>query len=109
SIIISEISDLSVPAKRHAGRSDLHETRKMSGVSGGRPRQPGGVLSTGAILTTHRILGAFGRDPRTFDILHADLFDSRHEVVLSALRALAGTKDERSFMYVARLFRHPDP
>ena len=76
---------------------------------GGRPLQTGGGLSTEAILTTHRILGAFGSDPRTFDILHADLFDSRQEVVLSALRALGGTKDERSFMYVARLFRHPDP
>ena len=76
---------------------------------GGRPLQTGGGLSTEAILTTHRILGAFGRDPRTFDILHADLFDSRQEVVLSALRALGGTKDARSFMYVARLFRHPDP
>ena len=84
----------------------------MSGASippGGRPLQTGGGLATEAILTTHRILGAFGRVPRTFDILHADLFDSRQEVVLSALRALAGTKDRRSFMYVARLFRHPDP
>jgi hypothetical protein len=81
----------------------------MNGAANGRTLQPGGGLSTEAILTTHRILGAFGRDPRTFDILHADLFDSRKEVVLSALRALAGTRDQRSFMYVARLFRHPDP
>ena len=83
----------------------------MSGAitPGGRRLQSSGGLSTEAILTTHRILGAFGRDARTFDILHADLFDSRQEVVLSALRALAGTKDQRSFMYVARLFRHPDP
>ena len=84
----------------------------MSGASinpVARPLQSGGGLATEAILTTHRILGAFGRDARTFDILHADLFDSRREVVLSALRALAGTKDRRSFVYVARLFRHHDP
>jgi class 3 adenylate cyclase len=68
-----------------------------------------GELNEDAILTTHKILGAFGRDARTFDILHADLFDSRPRIALSAIQALGVIRDPRSFGYLARVFRHPDP
>jgi class 3 adenylate cyclase len=66
-------------------------------------------LAEEAIFTTHRILAAFGRDSRSFDILHADLFDSRSAIALSALQAVTAIADHRSFVYVARLFNHPDP
>jgi class 3 adenylate cyclase len=69
----------------------------------------GGDLAAESVLTTHRILGSFGRDPRSFDILHGDLFDSRLPVVLSALQAVSDIADRRSLVYVARLFSHPDP
>ena len=72
------------------------------------PTPPSGELVEDAIITTHRILEAFGRDARTFDILHADLYDSRQGIVLSALQAVAAIADGRSFLYVARLFQHPD-
>ena len=71
------------------------------------PAPPG--LAEEAILTTHRILAAFGRDSRTLDVLHADLFDSPSAVALSALEAVSAIADRRSFVYVARLFNHPDP
>ena len=69
---------------------------------------PSNELADEAILTTHRILEAFGRDSRTFDVLHADLFAARPMVVLSALQAVTAIADPRSLLYVARLFRHPD-
>ena len=69
---------------------------------------PSSELADEAILTTHRILETFGRDSRTFDILHADMFSSRQAVVLSALQAVTSMADPRSLVYVARLFRHPD-
>ena len=72
------------------------------------PTPPSGELVEDAIITTHRILEAFGRDARTFDILHADLYDSRQGIVLSALQAVAAIADGRSFLYVTRLFQHPD-
>jgi class 3 adenylate cyclase len=73
------------------------------------PTPPSRELADEAILTTHRILEAFGRDGRTFDIFHADLFSSRPVVALSALQAVTSIADPRSLVYVARLFRHPDP
>ena len=69
---------------------------------------PSGELAVESILTTHRLLGTFGRDPRSFDILHGDLFDSRPPIVLSALQAVSDIADRRSLTYVARLFSHPD-
>lgn len=72
------------------------------------PTPPSSELVIDAIITTHRILEAFGRDARTFDILHADLYDSRPGIVLSALQAVAAIGDGRSFLYVGRLFQHPD-
>ena len=72
------------------------------------PLKPGGELDVESILTTHRILSSFGRDPRSLEILHADLFDSRIPVVLSALQAVAGVADRRSFSFVARLAAHPE-
>jgi class 3 adenylate cyclase len=74
-----------------------------------KARPPSGELNVEAILTTHLILGEFGRDDRTFDILHADIFDSRPQVAVSALRALGTLADIRSFTHIARLFSHPDP
>ena len=68
-----------------------------------------GELDEDAILTTHKILGAFGRDTRTFDILRADIFDSRPLIAISALHALGVIKDLRSFTWISRLFSHPDP
>ena len=68
-----------------------------------KSRSPSGELNVEAIQTTHRILGEFGRDDRTFDILHADLYDPRPEVVISALWALGTVADPRSFSYVAKL------
>ncbi len=76
---------------------------------GTEPPRTGSDLAVEAILTTHRILGSFGRDPRSIDILHADLFDARPEVAVSALEALGEIADPRSLRYVARLFPHPDP
>jgi class 3 adenylate cyclase len=73
------------------------------------PAPPDSELVKDAIITTHRILEAFGRDARSFDILHADLYDSRPGIVLSALQAVAAIGDGRSFLFVARLFQHPDP
>ncbi|HVP19777.1 MAG TPA: adenylate/guanylate cyclase domain-containing protein [Spirochaetia bacterium] len=70
---------------------------------------PGSDLAVEAILTTHRILGSFGRDPRSLEILHADIFDSRPQVALSSLQAVSEIADRRSLLYVARLFHHPDP
>jgi class 3 adenylate cyclase len=72
------------------------------------PTPPGNELVNDAIITTHRILEAFGRDSRTLDILHADLYDSRPEIVLSALQAVAAIGDSRSFLFVTRLFQHAD-
>jgi len=72
-------------------------------------RSSPGELNEDAILTTHKILGAFGRDARTFDILRADIFDSRPLIVISALQALGVIKDPRSFGWISRLFSHPDP
>jgi len=68
-----------------------------------------GELNEDAILTTHKILGAFGRDARTFDILRADIFDSRPLIAISALQALGAIRDPRSLGYISRLFSHPDP
>ena len=73
------------------------------------PGPPSNELADEAILTTHRILEAFGRDSRTFDVLHADLFSARPGVALSALQAVTTIGDARSLVYVARLFRHADP
>ncbi len=81
--------------------SDLPATPKA--------RAPSGELNVEAILTTHRILGEFGRDDRTFDILHADLYDPRPQVVVSALWALGTLADSRSFGYVAQLLNQTDP
>jgi class 3 adenylate cyclase len=72
-------------------------------------RSSPGELSEDAILTTHKILGAFGRDARSIEILHADLFDSRPRIAISALQALGRIRDPRSFGYISRLFRHSDP
>ena len=72
------------------------------------PLSPSSELADEAIITTHRILERFGRDARSFDILHADLFDSRQGIVFSALQAVAAIGDSRSLLYVARLLRHPD-
>lgn len=68
-----------------------------------------GELNEDAILTTHKILAAFGRDARTFDILRADIFDSRPLIALSALQALGVIKDPRTFGWISRLLSHPDP
>lgn len=68
-----------------------------------------GELDEDAILTTHKILGAFGRDARTFDILCADIFDTRPLIAISALHSLGTMRDPRSFTYISRLFSHPDP
>ncbi len=76
---------------------------------GARTRAPSGELNVEAILTTHRILGEFGRDDRTFDILHTDIYDPRPEVVISALWALGMVADARSFSYVSKLLGQPDP
>ncbi len=54
------------------------------------------------ILTTHRIFEAFDEEKKSLGIIHGDLFDSRPEVVLSALRAVGRLGDPRSFPYVAR-------
>jgi len=82
--------------------SDSQETHKAESPL------PSGELAVESILTTHRILETFGRDPRSFDILHGDLFDSRTPVVLSALQAVSAIADGRSLAYVARLFSHAD-
>ncbi|HYW83369.1 MAG TPA: HEAT repeat domain-containing protein, partial [Spirochaetia bacterium] len=72
-------------------------------------RSSPGELNEDAILTTHKILAAFGRDARTFDILRADIFDSRPLIALSALQALGVIKDPRTFGWISRLLSHPDP
>ncbi len=66
-------------------------------------------MNEDAILTTHKILAAFGRDARSFDILRADIFDSRPLIALSALQALGVIKDPRTFGWISRLLSHPDP
>jgi class 3 adenylate cyclase len=46
---------------------------------------------------------------QSLDILHADVFDSRASVALSAMQALAALKDPRSVAHIARLFSSTDP
>ncbi|MGA2975270.1 MAG: adenylate/guanylate cyclase domain-containing protein [Spirochaetia bacterium] len=60
-------------------------------------------LTVEPLLTTHRIFEACDAQKKGLEFLHADLFDSRAQVALSALSAVRALADARSFPHVARL------
>ena len=61
-------------------------------------------LALEPVLSTHRVFEAMDPKRAGLEILHADLFDARPQVVLSALAAVGALGDERSFTVVARVF-----
>jgi len=60
-------------------------------------------LAIEPLVTTHRLLSAFDRDARGLEWLHGDLFDSRAEVALSAMDAVASLANPASFTFVTRV------
>jgi class 3 adenylate cyclase/HEAT repeat protein len=60
-------------------------------------------LGVEPVLTTHRIFETCDPQKKGLETLHADMFDSRLPVALSALSAVQKIADTRSFPHVARL------
>ena len=60
-------------------------------------------LAAEPLVTTHRVLQAFDSGSRGLEWLHGDLFDSRAEVALSAMEAMAARADPSSFPFVTRM------
>ncbi len=59
-------------------------------------------------ITVHGIIASSSAGAKEFDLLHKDLFDSRPEVVLSALKAIAHFGHPSSARFVARLISNKD-
>ena len=73
----------------------------MTQMSPDAPESP--RLSAEPLVTTHRLLSAFDRDARGLEWLHGDLFDSRPEVAVSAMAAVAALGNPSSFPFVTRV------
>jgi class 3 adenylate cyclase/HEAT repeat protein len=60
-------------------------------------------LGAEPLKTTHRILETFDRNAGGLEWLHGDLFDSRADVALSAMGAVASLANPSSFPFITRV------
>ncbi len=61
-------------------------------------------ISEQGIITTHRISEYHDKEKKTLNFLHSDIFDSRTEIVVSALSALSEIGTDDSLKYLVKLF-----
>lgn len=73
-----------------------------NGVRAGETFEGAG-LPAEAKTTLHEIVSTLGPGSSGLDLLHRDLFDSRAEVVCSALEAIGKIADQRSLRFVVKL------
>jgi class 3 adenylate cyclase len=75
--------------------------------AGAKPAEAKAAEATGPgvepVLTTHRVFESADPQRKGLECLHADLFDNRPAVALSAVAAVQKLADKRSFPHVARL------
>ncbi len=76
---------------------------KSAFTSGNQSEAPLAIRTEEGKITRHLILSTTAAGPRSLDLLHRDLFDSRPKVVISAIGAVGRRREPRSVTYLLPL------
>ena len=67
------------------------------------------TFPTEVVITSHHVFSlGNNNDERVLDILHRDLFDSKKEVVISAIDTLEKIASDKSVSFIIRLLKHKE-